>query len=191
MTCTAQPSLTATACDRHTLADRHAGLDCSMLLPRGWRLELAAQPGRAQPMAWVELARARAPSTGPAAGAAVTLAGLYHQDLSSLESALLWMLRQRGAADAGRTDLLPVRMGRHVGLGATLTVGRIGVRIAVLEDGGRLLRLVLSAPAGSPALGAATWGTLAGGLVLHDRHGSTLPALRPRPAADAPHRHAA
>ena len=47
--------------------------------------------------------------------------------------------------------------------------------MALLEDGGRLLRLVLSAAPGHDALTARSWATLAGGLVLDEMRGATLP----------------
>ena len=45
--------------DRHPVTQRHAGLDFSLLLPLGWRLDVPAQAAAPAPTAWVELARAR------------------------------------------------------------------------------------------------------------------------------------
>ena len=49
------------------------------------------------------------------------------------------------------------------------------MRLALIVDGGRLLRLVLSAPQGHPALDPDTWAVVAGGLALETLRGATLP----------------
>lgn len=172
-----------TTFDRHTITERHAELDFSLLLPRGWRVELPAQPTTTEG-GWVDLARARAPVHGEQAGACVAISGLRFTAATSLEQALGQQLRQR---QAHRRHLVPVRMGRHVGLSLSARAGTAAQpmqsRLALIEDGGRLLRLMLAAPAGSPALEPALWAAVAGGLLLHVRHGSRLPALEPRSEA--------
>lgn len=172
-----------TTFDRHTITERHAELDFSLLLPRGWRVELPAQPqsGTDGDGTWVDLARARAPLQHDGAGACVAVSGLRRTRFTSLEQALAQQLRRR---EVHRRHLMPVRMGRHVGLSITARAGTaerpLQSRLALIEDGGRLLRLMLAAPAGSPALEPALWAAVAGGLVLHVRHGSRLPALEPQ-----------
>lgn len=170
----------ASACtfDRHAVAHRHAGLDFSLLLPLGWRLEAPAQDAPPAPMAWVELARARSPGTPGSEAARGVVSGCQRTDAPSLEDAMNTLLRRQGLG-AAPSALRPVRMGRHEGLATTLQARHRGrpltLRVALLEDGGRLLRLVLSAPTGHDALDAQTWATLAGGLVLDDCRGSRLP----------------
>lgn len=170
-----------TTFDRHTITERHAELDFSLLLPRGWRVELPAQPGATPEGGWVDLARARAPVHGEMAGACVAISGLRRTAATSLERALGQQLRQR---HVHRRHLMPVRMGRHVGLSLSARAGTadrpMQSRLALIEDGGRLLRLMLAAPAGSAALEPSLWAAVAGGLVLHLRHGSRLPALEPQ-----------
>lgn len=172
-----------TTFDRHTITERHAELDFSLLLPRGWRVELPAQPAAGDEAAtgWVDLARARAPLQRDGATACVVVSGLRRTRATSLQQAMAQQLRGR---ELHRRHLMPVRMGRHVGLSLGARAGTaerpLQSRLAIIEDGGRLLRLMLAAPAGSPALEPMLWAAVAGGLVLHLRHGSRLPALEPQ-----------
>lgn len=164
--------------DRHPVTGRHAGLDFSLLLPLGWRLDVPAQDTPPSAGAWVELARARSPGGLNEEPARVVVSGCARAEGGSLEDAMTRLLRRQGLA-AAPTELHRLRLGRHEGLCTTLQARHRGrpltLRLALLEDGGRLLRLVLSAPTGHDALNAQTWATLAGGLVLDELRGATLP----------------
>ncbi|MEN9631116.1 MAG: hypothetical protein RJA10_4344 [Pseudomonadota bacterium] len=164
--------------DRHAVTRRHAGLDFSLLLPLGWTLETPAQEAPPAAEAWVELARARSPGGAAGEAARVVVSGCQRSEALSLEDAMHTLLRRQGLA-AAPARLRPVRLGRHEGLSATLQGRHRGrpltLQLALLEDGGRLLRLVLSAPAGHDALDPNTWAALAGGLVLDDVRGPRLP----------------
>lgn len=167
----------ASTFDRHAVTQRHAGLDFSLLLPLGWRLDVPVQAAAPAPTAWVELARARSASALGTEPARVVVSGCARTDAPSLQDALGTLLRRHDPATAA--ELRPLQLGRHAGLAATLQARHRGqlltLRVAMLEDGGRLLRLVLSAPPGHEALGLRTWSTLAGGLVLDELQGATLP----------------
>lgn len=164
--------------DRHPVAHRHAGLDFSILLPLGWTLDAPRQEAPPAPSAWVELARARCPGSGGSEAARVVVSGCQRTDAASLDDAMFALLQRRGLAALPAT-LKTIRLGRHEGLATTLQARHRGrpltLRLAMLEDGGRLLRLVLSAPAGHDALNPQTWATLAGGLVLDECRGPRLP----------------
>lgn len=114
------------------------------------------------------------------AGAVLIVAGLERCGFDSLQQALGHLLRQ---GELAREQLQPLRMGRHVGLSMTARTGTprrpLKARVALIEDGGRLLRLMLVAAPDNPALESPLWSAVAGGLVLHVRNGSTLPALQP------------
>ncbi|MFO1329486.1 MAG: hypothetical protein U1F56_19155 [Rubrivivax sp.] len=165
----------------HLVTDRHAGLDFTLDLPQGYRLELPAQPRAAAGDAWVELARARpAVVTGDDARVRIVVAGVARAGVRSLEQAMLAQLRH---SRPGRGDLRALRLGRHVGLALHVRTGTraapLQVRLALAEDGGRLLRLMLAAPAGHPVLERARWEPLAASLRLRQAMGATLPVLQP------------
>lgn len=174
MTMTAAP-------DRHLVSARHAGLDFALQLPAGFGLELPAQPRAGAGDAWVELARARPVAvTGDDARVRIVVAGLARAGVGSLEQAMLAQLRHRRPE---RGDLRALRVGRHVGLALHVRTGTRGaplqVRLALAEDGGRLLRLMLAAPAGHPVLERQVWEPLAASLRLQHALGATLPVLQP------------
>lgn len=162
---------------RHALTRRHAGLDFSLLLPTDWRLDPALPQAPTDKGAWVELARARSAAADRGEAARLVVSGCARTTACSLEDALAALLRRQGLA-AAPTPLQALTLGRHAGLTATLRArhrGRpLGLRVALLEDGGRLLRLVLSAPPGHDALGSA-WAVVAGGLALDAPRGAQLP----------------
>jgi len=173
--------MTPTACPsflRRPLTRRHASLDFSLLLPPDWRLDVPAPQAPADASAWVELARARSAAADGGEPARLVVSGCARTAACSLEDALAALLRRQSLAAAPAT-LHPLTLGRHTGLSATLRArhrGRpLGLRVALLEDGGRLLRLVLSAPVGHPALGGSIWSVVAGGLALDAPRGARLP----------------
>jgi CheY-like chemotaxis protein len=178
----AMTPLRARPFDRHAVTRRHAGLDFSLLLPLGWTLDAPAQDAPPAAGAWVELARARSPGSAAGEAARVVVSGCQRSEAPSLEDALNALLRRQGLGAAPAT-LRPLCLGRHEGLSATLQARHRGrpltLRLALLEDGLRLLRLVLSAPAGHEALDPHTWATLAGGLVLDEARGPQLPLRSP------------
>ena len=165
----------------HLVTARHAGLDFTLCLPQGFRLELPAQPRAGAGDAWVELARARpAVVTGDDARVRIVVAGLARAGVGSLEQAMRAQLRHSRPA---RGDQRALRVGRHVGLALHLRTGPreapLQVRLALAEDGGRLLRLMLAAPAGHALLERAQWEPLAASLRLRQAQGATLPVLQP------------
>lgn len=172
----------AIAVDRHAVDQRHAGLDFSLLLPLGWQVRRPAQPLPPSLSSWVELARADAPAGQPGPRARLVVAGCARSDAGSLEAALVPMLASCGLG-AARDQLQALQIGRHRGLAVSLSTphrGRsLGLRVALLEDDGRLLRLVLSAPEGPEALQPQLWATVAGGLVLDAPRDATLPLFDP------------
>jgi hypothetical protein len=151
--------MTPTACPsflRHPLTRRHASLDFSLLLPPDWRLDVPAPQAPADTSAWVELARARSAAADGGEPARLVVSGCARTTACSLEDALAALLRRQSLAAAPAT-LRPLTLGRHAGLSATLRArhrGRpLGLRVALLEDGGRLLRLVLSRTGRAPRAG--------------------------------------
>lgn len=173
MTSTTRPTF-----HRHGFSQRHAGLDFSLLLPAGWQPQAPAQPSPAEAGAWIELARARPAASSDGEPARLVVSGCARSAACSLEDALATLLRRQSLA-AAPASLRPLTLGRHAGLSTTLRArhrGRpLGLRVALLEDAGRLLRLVLSAPVGHAALGASTWSVVAGGLALDAPQGARLP----------------
>lgn len=165
----------------HVVSARHAGLDFALQLPAGFQLALPAQPRAGAGDAWVELARARpARVTGDDARVRIVVAGLARAGVRSLEQAMLAQMRH---SRPERGDLRALRLGRHVGLSMHVRTGGrdapLQVRLALLEDGGRLLRLMLAAPEGHPVLARPLWQTLASSLRLQQPLGSLLPVLQP------------